>query len=330
MSIYKMVDEQPEGAGELYGLIRNDGSPRPAFAAFQTAVRYMSSPTSAVYSWDGSSDPPTEAQITSLLQSNDHQTQWIWPAAVNWVTLERGPERVIVAWNASPKLVTAHIPATAKSAMVVDKFGKDTGEVVAQNGVYNLELYPTSNNSDPRDPTAYLVGGDPRLLVEKVAPLPSAVDATIEVVWPKDSSSANITGELLQPNSLQAVPCRWNPNVRLMAAVNGGPAVLVGSGAKRMINHESLRYPVWDFNNVDIAAGAQGKSIDFWLDVDGVATHATAWTYSAAPTVTPTPSPTPTPMATASDSATATDTPDQTPAPTPIPTWQHRPTASCQ
>ena len=32
-------DERPEGPGELYGLVRNDGSVRPAFTAFQTAVR---------------------------------------------------------------------------------------------------------------------------------------------------------------------------------------------------------------------------------------------------------------------------------------------------
>jgi hypothetical protein len=324
MSIYKMVDEQPEGPGELYGLVRNDGSPRPAFAAFQTAVRYMSSPTSAVYSWDGASDPPTDAQITRLLQSNDQQTQWIWPAAVNWVTMERGPERVIVAWNASSKLITAHLPASAKSAMVVDKFGKDTGEVIAQNGTYTLDLYPTNNNTDPRDPTAYLVGGDPRILVEKVTPIPASVDATVEVVWAKNALTANITGEVLQPNSLQAVPCRWEPNVRLFASVDGAPAVLVGSGDQRMVNQDGLRYPVWDFNNVDISASIQGKSIDFWLDVDGVATHATPWTYTTAPAVTPTPIPT------AADSAT--DAPDQTPepTPTPIPAWQHRPTSSCQ
>src|SRR5438309_6610700 len=125
-----------------------------------------------------------------LLRSNDHRTQWIWPAAVNWVILERGAERVTVAWNASPKLVTAHIPATVKSAQVIDKFRKDTGEVVAQNGQYSFELYPTSKDTDPRDPSAYLVGGDPRTVVERVAPVPTAVDASIEMVWPKDAASA--------------------------------------------------------------------------------------------------------------------------------------------
>jgi hypothetical protein len=328
MSIYKMVDERPEGPGELYGLVRNDGSPRPAFTAFQTAVKFLSSPLSAVYTWDGASDPPTDDQITALLNDNTGRTQWIWPAAVNRVELERGTERDIIVWNASPKLVTAQIPATAKSAMVVDKFGRDTGQVVAQNGQYKLDLYPTNDNTDPRDPTEYLVGGDPRILVEKVVPLPTAVDAPIQVVWPKTSNAANISGVLLMPNSTQAVPCRWNPSVRLYASVDGGPTLNMGLGARRMVTDTGVTYPVWDWNSVDISAANQNKSIDFWMDVNGVTTHATRWTYS---TATPTPTDTPTPV----PSATSTPTPGEdqatpTPSPTPQLNWQQKPTSSCQ
>jgi hypothetical protein len=281
MSIYKFVDEAPEGAGELYGLARNDGSIRPAFTAFQTAVRYLSQPTSAVYTWDGASEPPTEDQLTQLIQSNAKRTQWLWPAAVNRVTLERGAERVSVVWNASPKLVTARIPAVAKSAQVIDKYGRDTGEVIAQNGTYELELGPTSNNSDPRDPTVYLVGGEPRLLVERVTALPTVVEARLQVLWSRDALTANLTGVLLTPGTNQTVPCRWNPRVHLYASMDGRPAIDLGTGDKRLVTEDGLTYPVWDFNAVDISAAAQGKSIDFWLDVSGVATGATRWNYSA-------------------------------------------------
>jgi hypothetical protein len=297
MSIYKLVDEAPEGAGELYGLARNDGSIRPAFTAFQTAVRYLSLPTSAVYTWDGASEPPTDDQLTQLIQSNAKRTQWLWPAAVNRVTLERGVERVSVVWNASPKLVTARIPAVAKSAQVIDKYGRDSGEVIAQNGTYQLDLGPTSNNSDPRDPSVYLVGGDPRLLVERVTPLPTVVEARLQVVWPRDAVTANLTGVLLTPGTTQTVPCRWNPRVHLYASMVGRPAMDLGIGDKRMVTQDGLTYPVWDFNAADISAAAQGTSIDFWLEVSGVATGATRWTYSA-----------------------------NQPAPT---FWQHRPTTSC-
>lgn len=263
----------------------------------QTAVRYLSRPTSAVYTWDGASETPTADQITQLLQSNARRSQWVWPAAINRVTLERGAERVTVVWNASPALVTAHIPAVANSAQVVDKFGRDTGEVIARNGQYQLELQPTTDNTDPRDPSLYLVGGDPRLLVEHVTPLPTAVDAPIQVVWPRDGATANITGVLLNPGTSLPVPCRWTPNVRLYASVDGGPTLNLGIGARRMVNQDGLSYLVWDFNAVDISPAALGKSIDFWLDVNGVTTYATRWTYSA-----------------------AADWP---------PFWQQRPTASC-
>jgi hypothetical protein len=324
MSIYKLVDETREGGNELYGLVRNDGTPRPAYTAYQTAVKYMSHATSAVYTWDGANETPTEDQITALLQSNARRTQWIWPAAVNRVTLERGAERDIIVWNASPKLVTATIPAVAKSAQVVDKFGRDTGEVIAQNGVYHLELAPTSNNTDPRDPTEYLVGGDPRILVEHVAPLPTSVDAPIQVVWARDPSVANISGVLLAPGTISPVPCRWNPTVRLYASVDGGPTVSLTTGAKRLVTENGITYPVWDFNGVDISAANAGKSIDFWMDVSGVSTHATRWTYSNAPP--PTPTPTPTPVAT--DATDATEPPATPPPPLNL-TWQQKPTSSC-
>jgi hypothetical protein len=288
MSIYKFVDEAYEGGHELYGLVRNDGSIRPAFNALQTAIRYMTRPSSAVYTWDGASDPPTDAQINQLLQSNAKRPQWIWPAAVNRVELERGGERDTVVWNASPSVVTAHIPAVARSAVVVDKFGKTTGEVIAQNGEYQLQLAPTNDNTDPRDPNAYLVGGDPRILVERVAPIPLSVDAPIEVVWPRDAKSANISGVLLSPGTTQAVPCRWNPTVRLYASVDGGPTLLAGNGVKRIVNQGGLQYPVWDFNAVDISAAASGRSIDFWMDVNGTTTRATRWTYSASAPPPPT------------------------------------------
>jgi hypothetical protein len=316
MSIYKMVDERPEGPGELYGLVRNDGSVRPAFQAYQTAVRYMSTPTSAVYTWEGASDPPTDDQITRLAQSNANRTQWIWPAAVNRVTLERGAERVTVVWNASPSLVTARIPALARTAQVIDKYGRDAGEVVARDSQYQLELYPTKNNTDPRDPRAYLVGGDPRLLVEKVTPLPSMVDALIQVVWPRDPQSANITALLLLPGSNQPVPCRWTPTVRLLSSVDAGPSNRLTTGTKRMITANGLTYAVWAFDNVDISAALQGKSIDFWLDVDGVVTHATRWTHT---NVTPTPTPSPTPVLQNDDGSAGTPTPTETPVPLPTP-----------
>lgn len=287
MSIYKMVDEAPEGPGELYGLVRNDGSARPAYAAYQTAVRYMSMPSTVTYTWEGGAEPPSVGQVNALLKSNDGRTQWIWPAAVNRVTLEHGAERVSVVWNGSPKQATAHVPAAAKSAAVVDKLGNVVGEIVAQNGQYTLDLAPSSNNSDPRDPSAYLVGGDPVLLVEHVPPLPPMVDAPIQVVWPKDgaavnsASSVNISAVLLLPDTRQAVPCRWTPTMTLLASVDGTVPIALGYGTRRLVTDNGVTYPVWDFENVDVSPAKSGKTIEFWVQVDGVRVKAGSWVYGA-------------------------------------------------
>jgi hypothetical protein len=87
--------------------------------------------------------------------------------------------------------------------------------------------------------------------------------------------------------------------VRLYASVDGGPTVQVGTGAKRLANDSGMTYPVWDFNSVDISAALSGKSIALWMDVNGVTTAATRWTFN---------------------------TYDQTAWP---PFWQQKPTASC-
>ena len=126
MSIYKLVDEAREGANELYGLVRNDGRSSGVHRVSNRGQVHEQA-DSAVYTWDGASEVPTEDQVTALLQNDAKRTQWIWPAAVNRVTLERGTERDMIVWNASPKLVTAKIPAAAKSAQVIDKFGARHG-----------------------------------------------------------------------------------------------------------------------------------------------------------------------------------------------------------
>jgi hypothetical protein len=166
---------------------------------------------------------------------------------------------------------------------VVDKLGNTLTVLQAQDGQYTLDLPPSTNNTDPRDASLYLVGGDPRLLVEQVTPLPDTVDAPIEIVWPRDAATANISGVLLQPGSTQPAPCRWNPPVRLLASVDGGPASLVANGARRLMTQDGVTFPVWDFNDVDISVAAQGHRIDFWMDVAqaGVTTRAAHWTYAA-------------------------------------------------
>lgn len=164
-SIYKMQDEFPENEDEYWGLIRNDGTVRPAYLAYQVAVRYFQHARSAVYRWWGSHTPPTEAEIDALLASNANRTQWPWPGPVNLVELERDADRVTVIWNASSQPFQVALPARSRSAQVVDKYGQ-RGPLAARDGYYWLTLEPSRHNADPRDPTLFLVGGSPLIIVE--------------------------------------------------------------------------------------------------------------------------------------------------------------------
>lgn len=167
-SIYKMQDEFPENGDEYFGLTRNDGTVRPSYLAYQTAVRYLQGAQKATYSWEEVTIPPTEEEISVLLASNATRYQWPWPAPVNAVMVERATDRVTVVWNASPEPVEFALPATRSTAQVVDKYGR-SGRVNARNGLYWMSLEPSRNNSDPRDPTLYLVGGSPLLIIEDLA-----------------------------------------------------------------------------------------------------------------------------------------------------------------
>jgi len=167
-AIYKLQDEAPENGDEYWGLTRNDGTARPSYVAYQVAARYLADVTAATYEWQGSHDPPTDDEITRLLASNANRVQWPWPAAVNWVTMQRGAQRITVIWNASPTPVQATIRAHADSAQLVDKRG-NVRAVFPRGGAYSLALEPSRNNSDPRDPSLYLVGGSPWIVIENRA-----------------------------------------------------------------------------------------------------------------------------------------------------------------
>lgn len=167
-STYKIVDEHPENGDEYWGLTRNDGSVRPSYLAYQVAARYLQHARAATYHWSGSRTPPSEQEIGALLASNTNRFQWPWPGPANVVVLDRGAERVTVIWNASSQPVQFALPAQSSAAQLVDKYGR-SAPLAARDGHYLLSLEPSRNNSDPRDPTLYLVGGSPWIIVEDVA-----------------------------------------------------------------------------------------------------------------------------------------------------------------
>jgi hypothetical protein len=283
-SIYKMMDEKPED-GQLFGLVRNDRTIRPAYVAYQTAATYLSDARWASYTWNGSSIPPSDEEIDALLTSGDNRPQWIWPGDVNRVVVERGDLRTTVVWNASPRRVRAQVQAASYAALAVTQYG-ETGQVVAENGVYTLDLAPTVHNTDPIDPTIYLIGGRPWILEEVVAPLPERVLGRVEMLWPhnwapiEEADLANVTVQLLTPDGSAPVPCRWEPRVLLWASLNGRPSQIVGTGHKEMVRGQTANYPVWRFYNVQIGpARFNDSSMTFYVTVDGMRVNPEYWVY---------------------------------------------------
>jgi hypothetical protein len=128
--------------GDPLGLIRNDGTPRPAFFAYRAAASLFAGATAA------------HPQLSA-------------PNGVATVLLHRRGERITVVWDQRPAATSVSIPAYSARATVYDKFGQGR-VVVAAGGHYTLQLSGARGNTDSADPTVYVIGGSPLILVERV------------------------------------------------------------------------------------------------------------------------------------------------------------------
>ena len=150
VEFYKMRDSSVYVSGsEQFGLIRADGSARPAYDALRVVTRYF----------DG-------AQRASLRRAGP----------LVEVTLERPGEQVTVVWNLSPSALDARVPAVAAQAVQVDKQGRETPLSAGPDG-YVLRLPPATHNTAPGEPGRYLTGGGPLLLAQAVGRLGSPAPA---------------------------------------------------------------------------------------------------------------------------------------------------------
>ncbi len=140
IAVYKMADTPGDRAAnpEPFGLVRLDGSPRPAFAAFQTAAAYLSEFRSAT------------------LDRRDEVAQ---------VTVNRGTQTTTVLWSRVPSPQRVALGARASSALVVDSRTGAAWTRGASGGKYTLDL-PGATCTHAAD-GACLIGGWPILVVEQ-------------------------------------------------------------------------------------------------------------------------------------------------------------------
>ena len=137
VAAYKMIDTPGDRAAnpEPFGLVREDGSRRPAFAAYQIAANAFAGFTGA-----------------SLDVRDERYTQ---------VTIQRGDATATVLWARSPSPVQAQVPAHAPQAILADAFGGRRA-IAPRDGVYVVDL---PGCTQPR----CAIGGAPQILIEGAA-----------------------------------------------------------------------------------------------------------------------------------------------------------------
>jgi hypothetical protein len=158
---------------EPHGLIRNDKSLRPAYVAYQVAAQYLKG----------------ENQATRVITDG-----------VTRVSLWGTPQgKISVLWNRTPNPVSYTLPAAMPTALLIDRWGM-TQMINATNGVYTLPLAVATANlvSDPSD---YIVGGDPLVLIETdtvtptsyLAPLPAVNQGIpITLTWTTSDTGSGV------------------------------------------------------------------------------------------------------------------------------------------
>ena len=122
---------------------------------------------------------------------------------------------------------------------------------------------------------------------------PAAVDARIQIVWPKDglpvqeAKTANITVYLFDAGTMEAIApdAGWSPAVRLHWSVGNEAEAAPGQGVlgvPRVVNGANgVTFLAWDFNDVDVSAANDSLSrIFFWVTVDGVTTYSNIWAHA--------------------------------------------------
>ena len=164
------------GMSELFGLIRDDHTLRPAYIAYQVATTYLISPTFV-----------TRASTGPLMGV----TLWGTP---------RG--KVSVLWNESPVAGIYMLTAVLSSATRVDRWGVTT-TIAATGGVYTFTLPGATANRPSPNQNDYIIGGDPLIVIESEAsnePPTSTVHSlptvtyspTIAVTWEGQDNQSGV------------------------------------------------------------------------------------------------------------------------------------------
>jgi hypothetical protein len=134
IAVYKMADTETDQAAdpEPFGLVRRDGSRRPAFTAYQVAANYL---------------------------AGFRGGTWDRQDAISVVTIDRGAQTTTVVWARTPEPQAAVIAARTIRALLVDPWGSSY-YIYPDHGYYFVDL-PGANCEE-----GCQLGGAPFMLVE--------------------------------------------------------------------------------------------------------------------------------------------------------------------
>jgi len=175
IAVYKMADTETDAAAdpEPFGLVRIDGSRRPAFTAYQVAATYLAGFRGA--SWDRRD-------------------------GISLVTVDRGASTTTVLWSRSPESQTAMVPTRTTRALLVDVWGS-AHYVYPERGYFYVDL-PGANCSQ-----GCWLGGAPYMLVEG-APASADTAPTPQPPTPVPTETAdanNASGSDVPPTATKTV-----------------------------------------------------------------------------------------------------------------------------
>lgn len=139
IEVNRMVDGTDfKAGGEPFGLVRNDGSARPAFYAYRTAAVLFAGATGGMAGYDALD-------------------------GVYTVTLHSPGARVTIVWDQHPAAVAIALSAPA-GAEAFDKFGQRL-PLVVRGGITRVDLTGSTGNTNSANPKDYVIGGNPVVVV---------------------------------------------------------------------------------------------------------------------------------------------------------------------
>lgn len=177
IGVYKLYDFLLPSGGESFGIIRPDGSRRPAFYAYKTLVRYLSGFTY-----------PVERQQSPYFYA---------------FTFHRPAGATRILWARTADDVTLQVPALANEALLVSATGEEQETLRARSGYYRLRL--SGAHCEP----ACDIGGPPIFLIETAAgarssnavatidPTRAVVATATATITPTVTSTPNATTTIL-------------------------------------------------------------------------------------------------------------------------------------